>query len=203
MDLMKSSSTMSASPMRLAFSFRCPTPRRTESKPSPDFSRRRKIGLLLTMSFWLRTSLVMSVGISMIPGLGKNLKTSSQIWIIYPRCSTLRDSRYGIPGYRIPVANPHEIVYRSLKRAQERTQLAPTRFRPWLQAFRDYAFDKRYFKDKEIRDQINAATEFGSGGWMLWNPSNVYSSSGLKKEESLSEEDLVSFLSKNHRTVSF
>jgi len=111
--------------------------------------------------------------------------------------------QYGIPGYRIPIANPHEIVYYSLKRAQERTQLAPTRFRPWLQAFRDYAFDKRYFKDKEIRDQINAATEFGSGGWMLWNPCNVYSSFGLKKEEPLSEGGLVSFLSKNHKTVGF
>jgi hypothetical protein len=111
--------------------------------------------------------------------------------------------QYGIPGYRIPVANPHEIVYRSLKRAQERTQLAPTRFRPWLQAFRDYAFDKRYFKDKEIRDQINAATEFGCGGWMLWNPCNVYSSFGRKKEESLSKEGLVSFLCKNHKTEGF
>lgn len=111
--------------------------------------------------------------------------------------------RYGIPGYRVPVANPHEIVYRTLKRAQERTQLTPTRFRPWLQAFRDYAFDKRYFKEKEIRDQINAATEFGSGGWMLWNPCNVYSSFGLRKEASLSKEGLVSFLSKVHKTVDF
>jgi len=104
--------------------------------------------------------------------------------------------RYGIPGYRIPVANPYEIVYRSLKRAQERTQLVASRFRPWLQAFRDYAFDKRYFKGKEIRDQINAAREFGSGGWMLWNPCNAYSSSGLKKEEPLSNEAWVSFVSK-------
>ena len=111
--------------------------------------------------------------------------------------------RFGIPGYRNPVANPHEIVYRTLKRAQERTQLAPTRFRPWLQAFRDYAFDKRHFKDKEIRDQINAATEFGSGGWMLWNPCNAYSSFGLKKEEPTSEEGLFSFLPKHHRTVGF
>jgi hypothetical protein len=91
--------------------------------------------------------------------------------------------RYGIPGNRIPVANPHQIVYRSLKRAQERTQLSSTRFRPWLQAFRDYAFDKRYFKEKEIRDQINAAKEFGSGGWMLWNPSNSYTTFGLQREE--------------------
>jgi hypothetical protein len=111
--------------------------------------------------------------------------------------------QFGIPGYRIPVANPQEIVYLSLKRAQERTQLAPTRFRPWLQAFRDYAFDKRYFKDKEIRDQINAAAQFGAGGWMLWNPSNAYSSSGLKKEESFSDREIVSFLSKSHRTVNF
>jgi len=111
--------------------------------------------------------------------------------------------RFGIPGYRIPVANPHEIVYRTLKRAQERTQLAPTRFRPWLQAFRDYAFDKRHFKDKEIRDQINAAREFGSGGWMLWNPCNAYSSFGLKKEELPSEEGLFSFLPKHHGTAGF
>jgi hypothetical protein len=49
--------------------------------------------------------------------------------------------QYGIPGYRNPVTNPHEIVYLSLKKAQERTNLPTIRFRPWLQAFRDYAFD--------------------------------------------------------------
>jgi hypothetical protein len=90
--------------------------------------------------------------------------------------------QYGIPGYRIPVTNPYEIVHLSLKRAQERTRLPSVRFRPWLQAFRDYAFDKRYFEDKEIRDQINAVEKFGSQGWMLWNPQNIYSKYGLKKE---------------------
>lgn len=88
--------------------------------------------------------------------------------------------QYGIPGYRNPVAHPHEIVYLSLKRARERTHLPPVRFRPWLQAFRDYAFDRRHFAGKEIRDQIDAAEKFGSG-WMLWNPRNVYSDEGLKK----------------------
>ena len=34
----------------------------------------------------------------------------------------------------------------------------------------------------EIRDQINAAEKFGSNGWMLWNPHNVYSADGLKKD---------------------
>ena len=90
--------------------------------------------------------------------------------------------QYGIPGYRIPVRNPYEIVYLSLKRAQERTLLTSVRFRPWLQAFRDYAFDKRCFREKEIRDQINAGEKFGSHGWMLWNPQNVYSRIGLKRK---------------------
>jgi hypothetical protein len=92
--------------------------------------------------------------------------------------------QYGIPGYRTAVAHPREIVYLSLKRARERTRLPSIRFRPWLQAFRDYAFDGRYFTGVEVREQINAAEEFGSNGWMLWNPGNVYSGSadGLKRK---------------------
>jgi hypothetical protein len=93
--------------------------------------------------------------------------------------------QFGIPGYRNPVANPYEIIYLSLKRAQERTNLPSHRFRPWLQAFRDYAFDGRYFNDKEIMGEIRAAEGFGSHGWMLWNPRNAYSSAGLKKEKPL------------------
>jgi len=89
--------------------------------------------------------------------------------------------QFGIPGYRVPIACPYEIVYRSLKRAQERTNLPPTRFRPWLQAFRDYVFDRRNFADREIREQINAAEKFGPHGRMLWNPRNTYSTAGLKK----------------------
>ncbi len=93
--------------------------------------------------------------------------------------------QFGIPGYRNPVANPFEIIYLSLKRAQERTNLPSHRFRPWLQAFRDYAFDRRYFNDKEILGEIKAAEGFSSHGWMLWNPRNNYSSGGLRKEKPL------------------
>jgi hypothetical protein len=93
--------------------------------------------------------------------------------------------QYGIPGYRNPVANPYEIVYLSLKRAQERTNFPPHRFRPWLQVFRDYAFDRRLFSGREIRTQIEAAEKFGSLGWMLWNPQNnyAYTPDALKKEK--------------------
>jgi hypothetical protein len=92
--------------------------------------------------------------------------------------------QFGIPGYRNPVQNPYEIIYLSLKKAQERTKISPLRFRPWLQAFKDYAFDRRQFNGKELRDQISASEKFGAQGWMLWNPVNQYTtaSESLKKE---------------------
>ena len=90
--------------------------------------------------------------------------------------------QFGIPGYRNPVANSYEIVSLTLKKAQAKANIPAVRFRPWLQAFRDYAFDRRHFYGPEIRTQIRASDEFGSGGWMLWNPRNSYIADGLKKE---------------------
>jgi hypothetical protein len=88
--------------------------------------------------------------------------------------------QFGIPGHRQPVEHPYQIVRLSLERARERTALPPVRFRPWLQAFRDYAFGGRPFTATEIRSQIDAAEDFGADGWMLWNPRNQYSAAGLK-----------------------
>ena len=82
--------------------------------------------------------------------------------------------QFGIPGYRNPIERPYDIVYRSLDRAVERTHVSPLRFRPWLQAFRDYAFGGQAFTSREVRDQIRAAEAIGTDGWMLWNPQNRY-----------------------------
>lgn len=90
--------------------------------------------------------------------------------------------QFGIPGHRNPVADSYEIIYKSLKKSQERTNISTLRFRPWLQAFRDYAFDRRFFTGTEIRSQIKASEDFGANGWMLWNPRNVYTAEGLRKE---------------------
>ena len=90
--------------------------------------------------------------------------------------------QFGIPGYRNPVAAPYAIVERSLQKAKERTALDGLHFRPWLQAFRDYGFDRRLFGATQIRAQIDAAEYAGSNGWMLWNPRNQYSAAGLKSE---------------------
>ena len=91
-------------------------------------------------------------------------------------CPMLYPSGYqfGIPHYKNPVQNTYEIVYLSLKRAQERTNANPLRFRPWLQAFRDYAFRGGDFKEERMRIQIEASDKFGASGWMFWNPRNVY-----------------------------
>lgn len=80
----------------------------------------------------------------------------------------------GLPNYRNPVAHPYEIVYLTLKRAQQRTQVSPLRFRPWLQAFHDYAFHGGDFGTERLRLQIKAADDFGASGYMFWNPRNVY-----------------------------
>lgn len=91
--------------------------------------------------------------------------------------------KFGIPGYSNPVEHPNEIVRLTLDRAVQRTRVAPQRFRPWLQAFRDYAFDHRTFGGPEVRAQIDAANQAGSNGWLLWNPRNVYSADGLRAEK--------------------
>lgn len=89
---------------------------------------------------------------------------------------------FGIPGHRDPVAASYDIVRHSLERAQQRTGLPGVRFRPWLQAFRDYAFDRRAFGEREIRQQIEAADAAATDGWMLWNPHNRYNDDGLAPE---------------------
>lgn len=86
---------------------------------------------------------------------------------------------FGIPDHRNPVAAPYDIVHHSLQRALQRTGLPGVRFRPWLQAFRDYGFDRREFGAHEIRAQIEAAERLGTAGWMLWNAGNRYDADGL------------------------
>ena len=104
--------------------------------------------------------------------------------MLYPSCF-----QFGIPGYRNPVAHPHEIVFLSLQNARERSGIPAIRFRPWLQAFRDYAFDHRPFTGREISAQIAAAEKFDSDGWMLWNPRNTYTAEGLKAEGAPCKQD--------------
>jgi hypothetical protein len=92
--------------------------------------------------------------------------------------------QFGIPGYRNPVENSYEIVYRSLQECNRRTANTAVRYRPWLQAFTDYAFGGKIFGADEIAKQTKASRDAGTDGWMLWNPRNVYSTNDIKPEPS-------------------
>jgi hypothetical protein len=88
----------------------------------------------------------------------------------------------GIPGVANPVAHPYEIVFQTVRRICQRAMDAPVRVRPWIQDFRDYAFDRRAFGVAEVRSQITGAQHAGACGWMLWNPRNVYTAAALRRE---------------------
>jgi hypothetical protein len=97
-------------------------------------------------------------------------------------CPMVYPSGYhvGIPGYRNPVKHPYEIVRESVRLTRERTQKTVVQVRPWLQDFRDYAYDRRAFGVREVRAQMRGAAEGGALGWMLWNPRNEYTGGALR-----------------------
>jgi hypothetical protein len=96
-------------------------------------------------------------------------------------CPMVYPSGYhrGIPGVRNPVAQPYEIVKESVRLTRKRSATLTVQVRPWLQDFRDYAFDKRIFGVREIRAQIRGARDGGAVGFMLWNPRNDYTGGAL------------------------
>jgi len=102
-------------------------------------------------------------------------------------CPMVYPSGYqlGIPGYRNPVANAYMVVHESVRLIRKRSTHTVVRVRPWLQDFRDYAFDHRIFGVTEVRDQIRGADEAGATGWMLWNPRNDYTGRALRPKATL------------------
>ena len=78
--------------------------------------------------------------------------------------------------------NPYEIVRESVRLTRKRSGHNVTQVRPWLQDFRDYAFDRRIFGVTEVRAQIKGADDGGGVGWMLWNPRNDYTAAALREK---------------------
>jgi len=96
-------------------------------------------------------------------------------------CPMVYPSGYhlGIPGYRNPVIHPYQVVFESVRLIRKRAGDRPVRVRPWIQDFKDYAFDRRMFGPTEIRAQTSGADDAGASGWMLWNPRNSYTAAAL------------------------
>jgi hypothetical protein len=110
-------------------------------------------------------------------GIGQQLETIVNVAdyvnpMLYPS-----GFKFGIPRHKNPMATTVDIystIHLTLDRCIMRTHANPKKFRPWLQAFRDYAFDRKVFGPNEISAQIQGADDAGSDGWMLWNPHNLY-----------------------------
>jgi len=81
--------------------------------------------------------------------------------------------------FQYPSQYPYDVVYRSLKNITDKVDI--NRIRPWLQYFRDYKSKKIKYTKKEIQQQIKAAEDIGSNGWMMWSPSSRYSIKYLTK----------------------
>ncbi len=92
--------------------------------------------------------------------------------MIYP-------SHYG-PGHfglSSPDAAPYYTVRGALTDALERLGPdASKKLRPWLQDFSLY----NHYGPEQVLDQIRATHELGVRGWLLWNPSNVYTMAALR-----------------------
>ncbi|MEW5960842.1 MAG: putative glycoside hydrolase, partial [Chloroflexota bacterium] len=82
----------------------------------------------------------------------------------------------GIPGYKMAIAHPYEVVYESARRAVERLSASTCTLRPWIQDFPDYRFDKRVYGKPEIQAQIKGCFDAGSSGFMVWDPRVQYTS---------------------------
>jgi len=67
-----------------------------------------------------------------------------------------------------------EVVYNTLEIAAKRLDGQSKKLRPWLQNFRDYAFDRRPYDGNDIKIQIQACEQAHSSGYMLWDPSNKF-----------------------------
>lgn len=107
----------------------------------------------------------------------------------------------GFNGYADPNKNVYGVIAHSMGEAVKRTEATTTRIsfigaepiastspklykkpayprdklRPWLQ---DFSYGGIYGA-KEVRDQIQATYDVGLNSWMLWSPSNRYTSSAL------------------------
>ncbi|MDO8429865.1 MAG: putative glycoside hydrolase [bacterium] len=130
-------------------------------------------------------------------GIGQNIDDAYHYFdaiapMVYP-------SHYnkGFDGYQNPADHPYEVVYSSILEANERLKhyiinaanststekylVKNPQLRPWLQ---DFDLGATYDAEK-VRAQMNAVYNAATGtpvGWMLWDPSNIYTKAALLSE---------------------
>lgn len=124
-------------------------------------------------------------------GIGQQL--DQIIAIVDYACPMLYPSgfKFGIPGHPKPMANTEDIyatIKLTLDKSEQRTHANPKKFRPWLQAFRDYAFGGLVYGPVQVAAQTRAAADAHADGWQLWNPHNRYTDIGLIQDKTTKTE---------------
>jgi LysM repeat protein len=101
--------------------------------------------------------------------IGQDIERMAQYLDIL--CPMLYPSTFGsgIPGYKLAIAYPYEVVYESAQRAVNRVRPFNCAVRPWIQDFPDYRFDKRVYGKTEIQAQIKGCFDAGCAGFMVWD----------------------------------
>lgn len=82
-------------------------------------------------------------------------------------------------GKENPSSHPYIVIHRSIRHIKD--IIDPSRVRPWLQYFRDYAHTKMHYKKNEVTEQVRAAENMKTNGWMMWSPSSRYHQEYFKK----------------------
>lgn len=80
-------------------------------------------------------------------------------------------------GFANPAEHPYEVSYQTLMKAKPLIAGSPhTLVRPW---FQDFDMGAVYTPER-VRAQFKALKDAGyEAGWMLWNPSNIYTQGAL------------------------
>jgi hypothetical protein len=117
-------------------------------------------------------------------GIGQQLEELAEV--VDYLCPMAYPSTYtaGLPGlmnYPQVVARPYDVIFQSMKRAQERIEGSGAVLRPWLQYFDDYPWaTRRAYNAADIAAQRKGAADAGSVGWMMWDPANKYGRGGFE-----------------------
>jgi hypothetical protein len=90
--------------------------------------------------------------------------------MVYP--SHYSPGEYGLSS---PVSTPGRTVGRSLRDFRRQMRRGKAQLVPWLE---DFSFSGTTTLD-HVQDQIRAARRWKTGGFLLWNPSGVYTTGAL------------------------
>jgi hypothetical protein len=83
--------------------------------------------------------------------------------------------------FKTPDLEPYKVVYNSMLRTMNKISAEPSykaKIRPYLQAFTASYLPSGYWQKygpAQVKEQIKAANDGGSDGWILWDPYNIYS----------------------------